>query len=283
MAVWICPHCKESLNILRGSSPAVVCYLCRYPSKFTPAGPAQVGELPVPPLKEPQYKLYEELAVGNLKYRVGPIVQFEQQPELTLVTRYGLVASSGDLSWLQHKQNAVSLLRPFPPQVQPQASGDSLNVMGEKHSLAGIAKLKLIAAEGEFAVLPKPGGLILAGEFTGANSTILREIVPGVAQQNYYAQKPVAAADVQRVADLAAYAAATAAANVGKEDQVAAEPDNDTGSTIKRWLGWAAGVFVLVVVVYACSSDDDDGGGVNSDGSVRSSTHHSSGGSHGGK
>lgn len=217
-------------------------------------------------LQPTRFKLDEEIALGGKPLRVAGLMQFEA-PDQKVSTRYFLAAPAGTTQILEDLGERMALLRPFPPATQPEASGDTVSVMGAKYKLSGVRKLKVLGSAGS---APKPGaaGVLLSGVFEGSGGALLREMTPGTAGQSFYSLKTVGAGEVQDAAQLqaAALAAQQKAAAAAEEDDEAPE----SGGFVKQAFSWIVTVLVLVGLAYACSGDSDDSSS-SSSGSARSS------------
>lgn len=211
------------------------------------------------PLKPARFNLDEVVSLAGKPMRVAGYVQYED-PQAQLATRYLLAAQYGPPQILEERGDKFSLLRPFPATAGPLAAGNSVTVMGEKYTLAGVQKLKVLGALGE-----PPGGipkapLVLSGNFNGAMGTLVREISPGAAAaQVYYAVKPVAATEVMSGAQFAAQQEAQRQA----EEQQAAVAADEEESTPSGWLKSAISTVATLLIIgglaYACTSSDGDG------------------------
>lgn len=222
-------------------------------------------------LKPSKFKLDESVSlVGNMM-RVTGILQLED-PAGQVATRYLLNGSTGAEQILEELSGNYALLRAFPPAAQPQAAGDSVTVMGEKYSLAGVSKLKITGTGGK-----PPGGLadgsaLLSGKFEGPLGTLLREIVPGNAAQNFYAIKPVPTTEILTAEQVAAIQAAEMQM---REEQVQAGAETESGSSsgTKKIIRFVVVILVVAGLAYACSSSDDPGSASSSARTVSSGFH----------
>ena len=154
-------------------------------------------------LKPSKFKLDEEVSFCGKPMRVAGLVQFEGA-DAQLTTRYLLAEAAGAPQILEENGGKFSLLRPFPANAQPQAAGNTVNVMGEKYTLKGVRKMKVLGAAGQ-----PPGGapkaeLLLSGLFEGPMGSLVREMAPGVATQVYYLMKSLDGGEVLSAAQHAA-------------------------------------------------------------------------------
>ena len=208
------------------------------------------------PLKDSKFKLDDELSlVGNMM-RVSGILQLEYPGE-QIATRYLLTGGAGAPQILEERGNDFTLLRPFPPAAQPQASADSVTVMGEKYALAGVSKLKVLGTSGQ-----APGGapaapVLLSGKFEGTMGALVREIIPGAETQAFYSVKPVLAADVMSAEQIAANQAAALQLRAERA-QTGAEAEEEGGSG-KKIARFVIAILVVAGLAYACTGSDDSG------------------------
>ena len=230
-------------------------------------------------LKPSKFKLEDEVILSGKAMRVAGLVQYEAGSE-QVVTRYLLSEATGAPVILQEDSAGLSMLRPFPPAAPPVAAGNIVTVMGEKYTLAGVRKLKVVGASGR-----PPGGapkapLLLSGMFNGGMGSLVREMVPGAPAQVFFSVKPVPKDDVLSGDEMAKRQEAERAA---ADLQAQAEEAEDSGAAKNPLLKAAVWIVMILVVVglgFACSSSEDDGSSSSSSSgrSVRVG-----GGSHGGK
>jgi hypothetical protein len=216
-----------------------------------------------------RFKLDEEIALSGKPLRVAGFLQFEGDGAVS--TRYFLAGAGGGLQILEDLGGRMALLRPFPASSLPEASGDTVSVMGTKYKLSVVRKLKRVGSVGS---VPGDGDvpLVLSGVFEGATGALLREMRPGAAAQSYYAVKAVDPAEVLDSAALQAQArAAEAQARAAAEEDEPAEK----GGFLKKAVNFIVVVLVLIGLAWACS---DESGDSSPGGSARSSFHVSSGG-----
>lgn len=222
------------------------------------------------PLKLSKFKLDEDLSlVGNMMH-VSGILQLED-PGGQIATRYLLTGGAGTAQILEERGDQFTLLRPFPPSAQPQAAADSVTVMGEKYTLAGVSKLKVLGASGQ-----APGGsaavpMLLSGKFEGTMGALVREIVPGATAQNFYAVKPVSSSDIMTAGQVAAIQAAQL--QLREERAQAGAETEEEGGWGKKILTFVVVILVVAGLVYACTGSDDSESGSISARSVSSGFH----------
>jgi hypothetical protein len=222
------------------------------------------------PLKLSRFKLDETLSlVGNMM-RVSGLLQLEY-PNGQMATRYLLTGGTGAGQILEEQGNHFALLRPFPPAMQPQASADSVTVMGEKYTLAGITKLKVLGTSGQ-----SPGGqpgsdVLLSGKFDGALGTLVREIDPTTRAQHFYALKPVSAADILTADEVAAIQAAEIQRREEQAQARAEAPEESSGGS--KLLNYCIVIMVVLGLMYACSDSGDSSSGSVSARSVSGGFH----------
>lgn len=230
-------------------------------------------------LQPSKFKLDEEVSFAGKPMRVAGLVQLEA-PDAQLATRYLLAGATGAPQIVEETGGKFSLLRAFPPASLPQASGNTVTVMGEKYTLKGVRKLKVLGAAGQAPGGASAAAVLLSGVFEGAMGSLLREIVPGASAQAFFSVKAVGAEDLQSAAELAEQ---QEVARLAAEDQAEAEEEtgsSGSGGLLKNILGWGFSILVIVGLGYACSGSDEEG---SSSDSARSSVRYHSGGSSGGK
>lgn len=218
-------------------------------------------------LRESKFKLDDEVSCAGKLMRVAGLVQFEGGGD-ALTTRYLLAEPSGAPVILEESGDKLALLRPFPPASQPQPSGNTVTVMGEKYLLAGVRKLKVLGSTGN-----APGGapkapLLLSGVFEGKMGSLVREMAPGSPVQTFFSVKAVGPEEVLSGAQLAA---AKEAGRAAAEQQALAqgeEEETGKGGMLQKAIGWIVTIVVVGGLGYACSGSDD---GESSGGSARSS------------
>jgi len=210
-------------------------------------------------LKPARFQLDEEVSLGGKPMRVAGYVQYENSQE-QLATRYLLAAQSGPPQLLEDRGDEFLLLRPFPATAGPLPAGNSVAVMGEKYTLAGVQKLKLLGTLGEPPGGMPKGPLVLSGKFNGSMGALVREIAPGpAAAQVYYSVKPVAGTEVMSGAQ---FAAQQEVQRQAVEQQAAVGADEEE-STPGGWVRSAISAVVTLLIIgglgYACTSSDGDG------------------------
>ena len=211
------------------------------------------------PLKPARFKLDEEVMLSGKPARVLGYVQFED-PQAQLATRYLLAAQSGPPQIVEQRGDKLSLLRPFPANANPTASGNTVNVLGEKYTLAGVSKLTVLGAIGQ-----PPGGmpkapLLLSGSFDGSMGKLLREIAPGAsATQVFYSVKPLDGAEIATGEELAARQAAQQKVEEQRAAVSEEEEDSPPGGKLKGAIAGAAVTLIVGGLAYACTSSDKDG------------------------
>ena len=227
-------------------------------------------------LKQSKFKVGEELSFSGRPVRVAGLVQFED-PGAQVFTRYLLAEAAGAPMILEENAQAFALLRPFPANSQPQTSGNTVTVMGEKYALKGVRKLKVLGSDGQAPGGAPKGPLMLSGMFEGQMGALVREMIPGVPAQSFYSVKPVPAAEVLSGAQLAAKQEAERQVAEMQEEAVAEEAESGKGGWLQKAVTWIVTLAIIGGLMYACSSSEGD----DSSGSARSSFH--VGGGHGGK
>jgi hypothetical protein len=219
-------------------------------------------------LKPARFKLDEEVMLSGKPVRVLGYVQYED-PQAQLATRYLLGAQSGPPQIVEERAGKLSLLRPFPANASPTPSGNTVNVMGEKYTLAGVTRLTVLGAVGQ-----PPGGmlkapLVLSGSFNGSMGTLLREIAPGApGPQVFYSAKPLDGAEIVSGEELAA----RQAAQQKVEEQAAAAQEEDEeskpGGKLKSIAASAVGFLIVSGLAYACTQQGEEGYSSGSRGGV---------------
>ena len=131
-----------------------------------------------------KFKLDEEISFSGKPMRVAGFVQYEGA-NAQVSTRYQLVAATGAPVILEENGSQFSMLRPFPPTAQPQATGGTVMVMGAKYALAGVRKLKVLGSTGQPPGGPPKAPLVLSGLFEGEMGALVREMAPGAPAQTF--------------------------------------------------------------------------------------------------
>ncbi len=146
-------------------------------------------------LRPAKFKLGEEISFAGKLMRVAGLVQFEDA-NAGLLTRYLLAEAAGAPLILEENGETFSLLRPFPPGAQPQATGGTITVMNEKYTLSDVRKLKVLGAAGQAPAGMPEAELLLSGVFAGEMGSLLRELPAGASTQVFFSSKPVGAGEV---------------------------------------------------------------------------------------
>jgi hypothetical protein len=223
-----------------------------------------------------KFQLDQALWLGGKEMRVAGLLQFDAAG--APLTRYLLAPAAGAPQIVEESGDGkFALLRPFPQGTAPEASGNTVTVMGAKYTLGDVRKLKVLGHQGEAPGGAPKGPLVLSGVFNGQSGLLLREIAPVAALQQYYSLKPLAAEDLLSSEE---QAARLEAERLFAEEQARAAAEDDgggKGGMLKQALSWGISLLIIGALVYACSGPDDDGG---SSGSARVGTSH---GGHGGK
>jgi hypothetical protein len=221
-----------------------------------------------------RFQVGEELALAGKPMKVAGLVQYDTGSEA--ITRYTLAGDAGAAVILQEEGGAHAILRPFPPAAAPVAEGSTVTVVGEKYALAGVRKLKTIAASGQHAAELANAPLVLSGVFKGNMGTLLREVVPGAAAQSYFLVKQIARNELLNGAELAQQLEAERIVAELNAQAAESEADESEQKPLAKIGSWVVAILVIVALVWACSGDDDDS---SSSGSVRVGTgSHSHGG-----
>lgn len=148
------------------------------------------------------FMLDEQVIFRGRPMRVAGRVQFEgSSGQLTF--RYLLSDPTGAPVILEEGEGRFALLRSFPPAAQPQTSDNTVSVGGEKYTLVGVRKLKVLEVSGNAAGIAARAPMILSGIFEGPMGTLMREMAPGVTTQVYYLLKPLAEGEVLSAAKYA--------------------------------------------------------------------------------
>lgn len=134
-------------------------------------------------------------------------------------SRYHLSDGAGAPVLLEQVADRFALLRPFPPEANPPAAGNTVTIGDERYTLAGVRRLTVLEALGQVPGAAPRAQLLLSGMLEGPMGALMRELVPGATGQVYYLVKPLAAGEVLSEAAFAALRAA--------ERRAAAERDAD--------------------------------------------------------
>lgn len=205
-----------------------------------------------------KFKPGEEILYSGKTMRVAGFIQYEGAATMVF-TRYLLTEPAGAPVILEESGARFSLLRPFFPSAQPEASGSNLLVMGRKYTLASVRKLKVLGAAGQ-----PPGGtpkaeLLLSGLFEGEMGTLVRDMTPGSGAQTFYSLKQVPAGEVLTRAE---HAALLETERIAAEVKAHAEAEEDTGMAGTAFVKAAAWIVAIAIVAglgFACSGPDDEG------------------------
>lgn len=196
------------------------------------------------------FRLEEEVVCEGRRMRVAGLIRMQHAEEAP-VTRYLLTEESGAPVILEDADGQLSVLRPFPPDAQPEAGGGQLVVDGEKYRLVGTRRLKILGSEGQPPGGPLKGEVLLSGVFDGEFGALLRELVPGSAAQAFYSARPASPGRVLWGALLAESRetrwqaeAAMARAADDREDFVR------SAARLRRAL-WVAAAAVVAALAYA--------------------------------
>ncbi len=149
------------------------------------------------------FPLDEEVVFRGRQMRVSGRVQFEGASG-QMTCRYVLSDPTGAPVIVEEGDGRYALLRPFPPAARFKAVANTIAVGAEKYTLVAVRKLKVIEASGNAPGAAAKAPLILSGIFEGLMGTLMREMVPGTATQEYYLLKPLAEGDVLSAAKYAA-------------------------------------------------------------------------------
>jgi hypothetical protein len=209
-------------------------------------------------LNPTQFNHTEGLVVSGKAMAVAGIVQYEAA-DGRIVTRYQLTGSGTSLV-LQEDRGNLALLRPFPPAAAPAAEGNTVSVMGEKYTLGGVNKLKVLGAVGD-----PPGGvpkapLLLSAQFDGNMGVLLRELVPGKPEQTYYLVKPFKRDEILTGPELEKRIEAERVAAEAAAEHEEAGSTGESGGWLAKLGTWAVMILVVGGLAYACSDDDDSYG-----------------------
>jgi hypothetical protein len=219
----------------------------------------------------------EDVSLAGKPMRVAGLMQFDLGGD-QVITRYSLAGDGSAPVLLQEEAGKLAMLRPFPPSAAPEASGGIVMVMGEKYTLSGVRRMKVVGASGRPPLEPPKAGVLLSGVLEGKMGALLREVVPGNPAQSYYLLKPMGA---DEVLSGEAVAKRKEGERLAAEVAAQAEDAEEAEASEKPWAKAAAWIVVILVIVglaYACTgSDDDSSGSSSSSHSVRV------GGGHGGK
>ena len=204
-----------------------------------------------------KFGLDEDVSLAGKPMRVAGLMQFDAGND-QLITRYLLADETGAPVVLQEEGGKLAMLRPFPAAAAPEAAGNTVTVMGEKYTLAGVRKLKVLGASGQAPGETPTAGLLLSGLFDGNMGSLLRELVPGATAQAYFLLKPMGNDDVLSGEALAKRKEGERiAAEVMAQSQESEEEEAKEKPMVKVAV-WIVVILVVVGLGYACSGDDDD-------------------------
>ena len=141
------------------------------------------------------FALEEQVVFRGRQLRVSGRVHFESSSGQSTY-RYILSDPTGAPVILEQGDGRFALLRSFPPAARFKTADDTIAVGAEKYKLAGVRRLKVIEVSGNAPGAAAKATLILSGVFEGLMGTLMREMVPGTATQEYYLLKPLAEGEV---------------------------------------------------------------------------------------
>ncbi len=141
------------------------------------------------------FALDEQVVFRGRQMRVAGRVHFEGSSG-QLTYRYILSDPTGAPVILEEGDGRYALLRPFPPTARFKMADDTIAVGAEKYTLVGVRRLKVIEVGGNAPGAAAKATLILSGIFEGLMGTLMREMVPGTARQEYYLLKPLPEGEV---------------------------------------------------------------------------------------
>ena len=136
------------------------------------------------------FGLDEQVVFRGRQMRVAGRVQFESSSG-QLTCRYVLSDPTGAPVIIEEGDGRYALLRPFPPAARFKTVDDTIAVGAEKYKLVGVRRLTVVEVSGKAAGAAAKAALILSGIFEGLMGTLMREMVPGTATQEYYLLKPL--------------------------------------------------------------------------------------------
>lgn len=198
-----------------------------------------------------KFRLDAGVSLNGRAMRVAGLIQYEETGDAA-VTRYLLTEVAGAPLVLEENPAGFAVLGTFPGTAQPQASGNSVSVLGEKYVLKGVRKLKLVGTDGQPPGGPPKGDLLLSGEFEGSMGTILRELVPTAGTQSFYLLKRLAKDDVLSNNDIAGRLEA------GRRDAEikagVADEDSAPQSALPAILMAVVAIVVAAALAYSCAS-----------------------------
>ena len=141
------------------------------------------------------FALDEQVVFRGRQMRVSGRVQFEASSG-QITRRYLLMDPTGAPVIVEEGDGRFAMLRPFPPAARFKAANDAIAVGTEKYTLVGVRRLKVTEVGGNVPGAAAKSPLILSGMFEGLMGTLMREMVPGTATQEYYLVKPLADGEV---------------------------------------------------------------------------------------
>lgn len=133
--------------------------------------------------------------------------------------RYHLSDGAGAPVLLEQVGERYALLRPFPPEANPPAAGNTVTIGEERYTLTSVRRLTVLEMLGQVPGAAPRAQMLLSGMLEGPMGMLMRELVPGSTVQAYYLVKPLAAGELLSEG---AYAALRAA-----ERRAAGERDAD--------------------------------------------------------
>lgn len=152
--------------------------------------------------KPTRFALEQTIRFCGRTMRVTGLLQIET-PDGALATRYQLAEEAGAPQILEDSAGLLFHLRALPTGPQTRAVDNTVSVMGQKYTLSGVRRFRILGASGQPPGGAPQGELLVSGLFEGPAGALLRELAPGSQAQRFYSVKPLSAADVLSAEQLA--------------------------------------------------------------------------------
>jgi hypothetical protein len=200
------------------------------------------------------FQLEQAIRFCGRSMRIAGILQLEA-PDGTSTTRYQLAEEAGAPQILEHSGERLSHLRPLPPGAETPAAGNTVSVMGQKYTLAGVRRFRIAASAGQ-----PPGGLpqgdfLVSGLFEGPAGSLLRELAPGSPAQRYYSVKPLLASEVLSADQLAVLQEGERLAALLQAQALEEDRESRRAGPLHKAAAIAVVGLVILGLVYACTAD----------------------------
>jgi hypothetical protein len=201
-----------------------------------------------------RFQLEQPIRFCGQPMRVAGILQLEA-PDGTYTTRYQLAEEAGASQILEHSGERLSQLRPLPPGAETPATGKTLNVMGQRYTLANVRRFRVASSAGQPPGGVPQGDFLVSGLFEGPMGGLLRELAPGTQSQRFYSVKPLLPYDVLSAEQLAIVQEGERLAAMLQAQALEEEREARRSGPLLKAAALAVVGLVVLGLVYACSAD----------------------------